>query len=92
MDKRRRVFQSLGRTDLIFQCGAVTTGLSVVGISFGLATGDMVWVARLVSAAIASHIVVVTVQLVCRGFGRSPSCMLAFLPAVSVAAVSGDEG
>jgi len=75
-------FQSLGRTDLMFRCSLANTALMVASIASGLLSGDIVCLSWLVSAAFFLQLASIGHYLVRRGFGKSATCMLSFLPEV----------
>ena len=81
-------FQSLGRTDLMFQTGVVTTCLSVACIVCGIELGSALWVARLVALSSWLQLVIVVVQLVMRAFGVRATRLASFLPEIATAVVA----
>lgn len=78
-------FQSLGRTDYMFRVGLINTGITFAGLFAGLAGGSILTVAYGIGAAYCMHMVAIAYYLVYRGFGRSPSCLRAFLPEILMA-------
>lgn len=81
-------FQSLGRTDLMFRCGLVTTLMAIVGLIIGLIVGDISAVAISISVCYCLNIVPVAYYLVKRGFEKPFSSLLFLFPEISVGIVA----
>lgn len=80
------IFQSAGRTDVLFRSGLICTGISVVGILTGVTTGSL-WVLGLaISLAYLCHFLVTTYLLVWKVLEVPPLFFLRnFLPSVIAA-------
>ena len=81
-------FQSLGRTDLMFRCGLCTTGLTVVMLFAGIATGSLDIVAGCIAIAYVLQIFVNFWFLIHCGFQESLKVLKMFLPEICIAAIA----
>lgn len=83
------IFQSAGRTDILFRSGLICTGISVAAILIGVATGSLTLLGLAISMAYLFHFILTAYLLVWKVLGVSPLVFLAkFIPAVTAAAVS----
>ena len=83
------IFQSAGRTDMLFRSGLICTGISVVAILAGVATGSLAWLGLLISLAYLCHFMLTAYLLVWKVLEVSPLAFLVnFIPAVAAAVVS----
>lgn len=77
-------FQSIGRTDYMFKAGLINTCITFVGLFAGLAFGSITSVAYGIAAAYCLHMLSMFYFLIWKGFGKSVSCMKAFLPEITL--------
>ena len=83
------IFQSAGRTDMLFRSGLICTGISVAAILAGVATGSLVWLGLAISLAYLCHFMLTAYLLVWKVLEVNPLGFLAnFVPAVAAAVVS----
>ena len=83
------IFQSAGRTDILFRSGLICTGISVAAIFAGVATGSLAWLGLLISLAYLCHFMLTAYLLVWKVLEVSPLDFLVnFIPAVAAAVVS----
>ena len=83
------IFQSAGRTDMLFRSGLICTGISVAAILVGIATGSLACLGLAISLAYLCHLMLTAYLLVWRVLEVSPLAFLAnFIPAVAAAVVS----
>lgn len=81
-------FQSLGRTDLMFRCGILTTAISVCGLVIGLMMGSLEAVSWCIAIAFCLHILAMFHYLIIRGFGHRITELRSFLPEIVICIVS----
>lgn len=77
-------FQSLGRTDLMFKCGLVTTGFSAMGLVYGIAVGTLEALCCGITIAYALHTIIIAYYLLCRGMQQSILKIKVFLPEILI--------
>ena len=83
------IFQSAGRTDMLFRSGLICTGVSVVAILVGVASGSLAWLGLAISAAYLCHFILTAYLLVWKILEVSPLGFLAnFVPALAAAVAS----
>ena len=83
------IFQSAGRTDTLFRSGLICTGISVVAILAGVASGSLAWLGLAISVAYLCHFMLTAYLLVWKILEVNPLAFLAnFIPAVAAAVVS----
>ncbi len=83
------IFQSAGRTDILFRSGLICTGISVVAILAGVATGSLGYLGLAISIAYLCHFLLTTYLLVWKVLGVNPLAFLVkFLPPVAAAIFS----
>lgn len=82
-------FQSLGRTDLLFQQGLMNTAFTIAGLGVGLAIGSLQAVAVCVSLAFCLQIIPTVWNLIIRGFGKNISVIKMFVPEILLALLAG---
>jgi len=81
-------FQSLGRTDYMFKVGLINTGITITGLSLGLAGGSILTVAYGIAIAFCFHMFSITYFLIWRGFGKRLNCLKAFVPEIVIGLVT----
>jgi len=62
------IFQSLGNTKLLFVQGIITSGLTVLCILFGVISGDILFLSKLVALAYNINFLIVFYILISKGF------------------------
>lgn len=78
-------FQSLGRTDLMLKAMIVNTVITLIGLLLGLWGGSLLTVSIGVSVAFCCHLFAMLHFLIYRGFRKSPSVFIGFIPEIITA-------
>lgn len=81
-------FQSAGHTDYLFRGGLINTSITFVGLFIGLASGSILGIAYGIAAAYCVHEATLVYYLLYRSFGKTPSCLKAFLPEIVVSIIA----
>ena len=81
------IFQSAGRTDSLFKSGLICTGVSILAIFCGVATGSLAALGAYISIAYVVHFCITAYLLVWKILGVSPRAFLRnFVPSIVAAA------
>lgn len=81
-------FQSLGRTDLQFRVGLINTIITLVSLSGGLISGDLIILTALIALAFLSHLLVMGWFLVVKGFGKGFGFAVQLVPEICTAIIA----